>query len=76
MRVKYQFVPAAAHRYINAAQLSRELEMSAYMLAKSINRGLVPKPDGFLAGKEIWNADRIPSIKEALARTQEVECQS
>jgi hypothetical protein len=67
-------MPAAAHRYINAAQLSRELEMSAYMLAKSINRGLVPKPDGFLAGKEIWNADRVPSIRAALEAHQEA-CQ-
>jgi hypothetical protein len=65
-------VSAAAHRFINAAELSRELRVSPYMLAKLQVRGQVPPPDGFLRGAEIWNADRVPSIRSALEAHQEV----
>jgi hypothetical protein len=69
-------MPAAAHHYIDAAELSRALEVSPYSLAKLVVRGKVPPPDGFLRGKEIWNGDRIPAIKAAIGKQEAVNCES
>jgi hypothetical protein len=63
---------AAPHRYINSAQLARELKVSPYMLAKLQIRGQVPHPDAYIAGKEAYNADKVPSIRAALEASQEV----
>ena len=68
-------MPAATHRFINSAQLSRELGVSPYMLAKMIVRGQVPGRDGYLAGREVFNADKLASIRAGLAKLEEAQCQ-
>ena len=64
---------ASSHRYITAAELSRQLDVSPHRLLRLVSRGEVPKCDIFIAGREAWNADKVSAIRAALSQAQEVE---